>query len=100
MYEFNEEDVTKIIQEKDKFRPHPTNYAMKKTQLMKERDEAQHRGDSELAYTLNEQIQELEERANKLDKMRTSTISSISYLNDRNRKMNVEHAEKAIMEEV
>ncbi|XP_026478010.1 RNA polymerase-associated protein Rtf1 [Ctenocephalides felis] len=100
MYEFNEEDVTKIIQEKDKFRPHPTNYAMKKTQLMKERDEAQHRGDSELAYTLNEQIQELEERANKLDKMRTSTISSISYLNDRNRKMNVEHAEKAIMEEI
>lgn len=29
--------------------------------------------------------------------MRTSTISSISYINDRNRKKNVEEAEKAIL---
>lgn len=29
--------------------------------------------------------------------MRTSTISSISYINDRNRKRNVEEAEKAIL---
>lgn len=29
--------------------------------------------------------------------MRTSTISSISYINDRNRKRNVEQAEKAIL---
>ncbi|PSN44686.1 hypothetical protein C0J52_15640 [Blattella germanica] len=42
----------------------------------------------------------LEERAEELDKLRTSTISSISYINDRNRKKNVEEAEKAIMEEV
>ena len=34
-YEFREEDVNRIIQEKDRFRAHPTNYAMKKTQLMK-----------------------------------------------------------------
>ncbi|KAJ2943207.1 hypothetical protein O0L34_g18920 [Tuta absoluta] len=41
MYEFKEEDVEKIVQEKERFRSHPTNYAMKKTQLMKERDVAQ-----------------------------------------------------------
>lgn len=58
------------------------------------------RGDEELAREVNQQIQELEERASELDKMRTSTISSISYINDRNRKRNVEEAEKAIMEEV
>lgn len=34
-YEFKEEDIEKIIQEKNRFRAHPTNYAMKKTQLMK-----------------------------------------------------------------
>jgi len=39
-------------------------------------------------------------RASELDKRRTATISSISYINDRNRKRNVEEAEKAIMEEV
>lgn len=34
-YEFKEEDIDKIIEEKNRFRAHPTNYAMKKTQLMK-----------------------------------------------------------------
>lgn len=42
---------------------------------------------------------ELEERANALDKRRTSSIQLISYINDRNRKKNVEEAEKAILEE-
>lgn len=36
-YEYKEEDIEKIIQEKNRFRAHPTNYAMKKTQLMKVR---------------------------------------------------------------
>lgn len=44
-------------------------------------------------------LQELEERANELDKRRTSSISLISYINNRNRKKNVEEAEKAIIEE-
>lgn len=88
------------MREKERFKSNPYNYAMKKTQLMKERDSAMARGDDELAREINQQIQELEERASELDKMRTSTISSISYINDRNRKRNVEEAEKAIMEEV
>lgn len=49
------------------------------------------------AARIAQKLHELEERANELDKMRTSTISSISYINDRNRKKNVEEAEKAIM---
>ncbi|CAB3232685.1 unnamed protein product [Arctia plantaginis] len=100
MYEFKEEDVEKIVAEKERFRSYPTNYAMKKTQLMKERDVAQLRGDDETVIELNAKIQELEERANQLDKTRTSSIQSISYINNRNRKLNVETAEKAIMEEV
>ena len=73
---------------------------MRKTQLMKERDSAMARGDEEVARDLSQKISDLEERASELDKMRTSTISSISYINDRNRKKNVEEAEKAIMAEV
>lgn len=49
------------------------------------------------AARIIQQLHDLEERAVELDKMRTSTISSISYINDRNRKRNVEEAEKAIM---
>lgn len=57
-------------------------------------------GDEEKVAEIKQKIAELEERAEELDKMRTSTISSISYINDRNRKKNVEQAEKAIMEEL
>ena len=56
-------------------------------------------GNEELANEINGQIQELEDRASALDKKRTSSISLISYINDRNRRKNVEEAEKAILEE-
>ena len=56
-----------------------------------------YRNDTEEAGRLQVKINELEERAKELDKLRTSTISSISYINDRNRKKNVEEAEKAIL---
>lgn len=98
-YVFKEEDVDKLVEEKSRFRNRPTNYAMKKTCLMKERDAALLRGEYEVAADLGKQIDELESRASELDKKRSSSISLISYINDRNRKRNVEEAEKAIMEE-
>ncbi|KAK9510204.1 hypothetical protein O3M35_005039 [Rhynocoris fuscipes] len=100
IYEFKEEDIEKIIKEKERFKTNPYNYAMKKTQLMKDRDMAQAKGDDDEARRIQQQLDELEERANELDKLRTSTISSISYINNRNRRRNVEEAEKAIMEEM
>ncbi|KAB0792269.1 hypothetical protein PPYR_14228 [Photinus pyralis] len=98
-YEFNEQDIERIVREKERFKTNPYNYAMKKTQLMKERDGALARGDDETSREISQRLQELEERASELDKLRTSSISSISYINDRNRKRNVEEAERAIMEE-
>ncbi|XP_065367314.1 RNA polymerase-associated protein Rtf1 [Calliphora vicina] len=98
-YEFKDEDVDKIIEEKNRFRNRPTNYAMKKTCLMKERDAAMLRGEYEVSQDLSQQIEQLECRASELDKRRSSSISLISYINDRNRKRNVEDAEKAILEE-
>lgn len=100
VYEFKEDDVEKIIREKERFKTNPYNYAMKKTQYMKEKEEAQQKGDEGLVQELDRKIQDLEDRASELDKARTQTIQSISYINDRNRKRNVEEAEKAIMEEV
>lgn len=97
VYEFKEEDVEKILKEKTRFKQTPYNYAMKKATLLREREVANAKGDDETANRLNIEIGELEERASSLDKMRTSTISSISYINDRNRKRNVEEAEKAIL---
>lgn len=46
------------------------------------------------------QIEELEEKAQEIDKKRSSSISLIAYINERNRKRNLEDAEKAIVEEL
>ncbi|CAG9771100.1 unnamed protein product [Ceutorhynchus assimilis] len=99
-YEYNEQDVERIIREKERFKQNPHNYAMRKATLMKERDAAMARGDDDYAREMSETLSTLEERASELDKRRTVTISSISYINDRNRKKNVEEAEKAIIAEV
>lgn len=66
---------------------------------MKEREAAINAGEDDFVKDLNVKIQELEERANELDKKRSSSISLISYINNRNRKRNVEDAERAILEE-
>lgn len=97
VYEFKEQDVDRIVLEKARFKGNPYNFAMKKAQLMRERDAANCRGDDETASRLQIEIGELEEKASDLDKKRSATISSISYINDRNRKKNVEEAEKAIL---
>lgn len=57
-------------------------------------------GHEETANDINQQLQDLEERANELDKRRSgAAIQLVSYINSRNRKKNVEEAEKAIIEE-
>jgi RNA polymerase-associated protein RTF1 len=99
-YQFKEADVDQIIQEKQKFKQNPVNYAVRKTELMKERENATQRGEDKKAEELSRAIAELDERAKELDKLRSSSLKNISYINERNRKKNVEEAEKAIMEEI
>ncbi|XP_042212673.1 RNA polymerase-associated protein RTF1 homolog isoform X2 [Homarus americanus] len=99
-YQFSSEDIDKIVEEKARFNHNPTNFAVAKTLLMKEKDMAQQKGDDETVEKLNEKIADLDEKANSLDKRRTQTIAAISYINERNRKNNVEKAEKAIMAEI
>lgn len=90
-----------MLTEKHRFRKAPFNYAMRKTQLMKEREMANNRNDEEEAERLTKELAELEERADMLSKRpRSQTMSTISFINERNRKQNVERAEEAIMEEI
>jgi len=89
-----------MLEEKHRFRKTPYNYAMRKTQLMKERDIALAKGEEEETERITKELAELEERADKLSNLRSSTLSSISYINERNRKRNVERAEEAILEEI
>ncbi|CAG0904466.1 unnamed protein product [Cyprideis torosa] len=98
-YRLKDNDIEHIISKKEQFRKTPFNYAMKKTRLLKEKEIANLSGDSEKAAKLQEELNELEEQAEMLDKKRTATLNSIAYINERNRKRNVLESEKAIMEE-
>ena len=60
---------------------------------------AEDEGNTELKEKLESQLAELEERAEELDKKRTGSISTISLINDRNRKDNISRAEKSIITE-
>ncbi|XP_063883020.1 RNA polymerase-associated protein RTF1 homolog isoform X4 [Scylla paramamosain] len=99
-YQFSSEDIDKMVEEKARFNHNPTNFAVAKTLLMKEKDIAAQKGDDESVEKLTEKIADLDEKANSLDKRRTQTIAAISYINERNRKNNVEKAEKAILAEI
>jgi RNA polymerase-associated protein RTF1 len=99
-YNYTSDDIDKIVASKEKFQRHPTNYAMHKARLIKEKEIAVANGEDERARELEAKINELEERAEELDKKRTATISSVSFINERNRKANVSKAEAAIMREI
>ncbi|TRY86808.1 hypothetical protein DNTS_020529 [Danionella cerebrum] len=98
-YKFNDKDIEDIVKEKDRFRKAPPNYAMKKTQLLKEKAMAEETGDGDKVKVLQDQLNELEERAEALDRQRTKNISAISYINQRNRSWNIVESEKALVAE-
>ncbi|KAM8920670.1 RNA polymerase-associated protein RTF1 homolog isoform 2-T2 [Pelodytes ibericus] len=98
-YKFNDQDIEDIVKEKDRFRKAPSNYAMKKTQLMKDKAMAEEAGESDRAKQIQDQLNELEERAEALDRQRTKNISAISYINQRNREWNIVESEKALVAE-
>lgn len=98
-YQYKEADVETIVKEKGRFKKNPHNYAVRKTLLMKQKDMAVLNGNDQEAERLNYELEQLEERAIELDKLRTSTISAISYINERNRQKNILDSEKALLEE-
>jgi len=98
-YRFSSYDVDKILASKEKFAKGPKNYAMAKAKMMKEKINAQTEGNTEMVEKMDVKLAELEERAEQLDKARCGSLSNISFINDRNRKSNVERAERGIREE-
>uniref|UniRef100_A0A674B1U5 RNA polymerase-associated protein RTF1 homolog n=1 Tax=Salmo trutta TaxID=8032 RepID=A0A674B1U5_SALTR len=79
-YKFNDKDIEDIVKEKDRFRKAPSNYAMKKTSLLKDKAMAEESGEGDRAKEIQDQLNELEERAEHLDRQRTKNISAISYI--------------------
>lgn len=92
-------DIQQMVDEKKKFKKNPHNYAMAKTEVMKKKEMAEQLGNAEEARKWSDELDRLEDRAKELDKQRTSTISAIAYINERNRHKNIVDIERAILEE-
>ena len=52
-----------------------------------------------MKLSLQQQLDELEERAAELDRQRTKNISSVTYINERNRVNNIKVVETAMVKE-
>eukprot|EP00058_Branchiostoma_floridae_P003719 XP_002589207.1 hypothetical protein BRAFLDRAFT_120771 [Branchiostoma floridae] len=79
-YDFKEDDIEAIVKEKERFQKSPYNFAMKKTALMKEKEMAEATGDTDKAKVLTDKLEELEERAEELNRLRQKNISAIRLL--------------------
>merc|ERR1711881_278985 len=67
-YSFTSEDVDKMVAQKEKFQRNPVNYAMHKARLIKDKDIALVNGEDVRAKEMEAKLNELEERAEELDK--------------------------------
>lgn len=82
-----------MIKEKQRFKKNPTNYAMRKTELMKELQLAEESAEQDEAQRVKVELEELEERASSLDHRRTQTLHVVDSINLRNRKKNINLAD-------
>ena len=85
-----------MLKSKEKFSKGPRNLAVHKAKLQRDKITAETNGDAKLVEEVEQKLAELEERAEDLDKKRCGTLSNITFINDRNRKQNIERAEKGI----
>uniref|UniRef100_A0A0X3PUE6 Plus3 domain-containing protein n=1 Tax=Schistocephalus solidus TaxID=70667 RepID=A0A0X3PUE6_SCHSO len=88
-----------IIQSKRRFQKAPTNFALRKAELLKQREVAEGEGDTEAVRRLNLELDELETQAEKIERKRTIGFKSITSINQRNRELSVKQAEEAIIKE-
>ncbi len=88
-----------IIQSKKRFQKMPTNFALKKAELLKMREAADEGGDAEKVSRIDMELEELETQAERIERRRTVGFKSINSINQRNRMLSVQHAEEAIIKD-
>jgi hypothetical protein len=80
-YRFKEEDVDFIVKEKKRFAKDQNRYVEKKLVLLKERERAQEENNTQRVKELDEDIAELNQRANDLEKKQKGKFTMIAYKN-------------------
>uniref|UniRef100_A0A915E9E7 Plus3 domain-containing protein n=1 Tax=Ditylenchus dipsaci TaxID=166011 RepID=A0A915E9E7_9BILA len=84
-YSFTNADIDQIVKEKTRFSKAPTNFAFQKGELMKSKEFAEQSGNVQLVQELQQKLDELETRADTLDRQRSQKLSVVTWINQRNR---------------
>ncbi|XP_058473930.1 RNA polymerase-associated protein RTF1 homolog [Solea solea] len=98
-YKLSDKDIEVIVKEKARFRQAPLNYAMKKTQLLKDKAVAEKNRDYERVRVLKDELNELEERAEAINRQRTKNYFDVHDINQRKRRWNMAESQRALMDE-
>ena len=98
-YRFSSADVDKVIASKGRFFKDPKNFAMQKTHLIRQRGIALECGNHAEANEIEDQLRELEFRAEELGRGREGNLVIVQQINSRNRRENLARAEKSIVAE-
>nr|CDS22781.1 RNA polymerase associated protein RTF1 [Echinococcus granulosus] len=95
----DERVVEQIIQSKRRFQKVPINFALKKAELLKQRELANESNDTETTRRIDMELDELETQAERIERRRTIGFKAISSINQRNRALSLKQAEEAILKE-
>lgn len=98
-YRFSNGDVEKILVNKEKFSKGPKNYAVHKAKLQRELINAKNSGNQDLVQEVEDKLADHERKAEHLDQQRSGSLSTVTFINDRNRKGNFERAMIGLKEE-
>ena len=102
-YRFSSSDVDKIVAAKGRFARGPggarKNFAVRKTELLKERDRAAEAGEQVAVAEVEASLAALEARAEQLEKGREGSLGLVQAINARNRAGNVTRALENIRSE-
>ena len=102
-YRFSSSDVDKIVAAKGRFARGPggarKNFAVRKTELLKERDRAAEAGEQVAVAEVEASLAALEARAEQLEKGREGSLGLVQAINARNRAGNVARALENIRSE-
>lgn len=96
---FSESEIEKIVQEKDKFRKGPRNFAFAKSNMMSAKFQAEMIGDTSEVEKLKVDLEDLETEADRKSKQRNKGLNNISFINDKNRKSTTKCIEEVLREE-
>ncbi|VDL57321.1 unnamed protein product [Hymenolepis diminuta] len=95
----DEKVVEQIVQSKMRFRKAPTNFAMRKAELMKQREMAKENNDEKQVERIDAELEELENRAERIERKRTVGFKEISSINQKNRELTLRRVEEALLKE-